>query len=206
MGLICRRDGAEHKSKTFACPSWSWASQESGVSYYLVSRVLKEASHQALMKDAGSCEHSSDDRRSSDDEDFSQGKSFEQSYCEKLSTNTSNNDEVARPVPRIIEVSWNVDPTNPFGNISNTYIELHTTMGVGIVLYDQFERRAYYKTQGDDSQALMIPYIKKRGMGDWWYAEATIDNPSNGGSCCNSTPTGVGVDNTVIASAASSRP
>lgn len=45
------------------------------------------------------------------------------------------------------------------------------------MLCDQFERRAYYEKQGDDGQALMIPYVKKRGMGDWWYAEATVDDP-----------------------------
>lgn len=34
-GLLWMRKGPGHKSKTYACPSWSWASQNSAVSYQL---------------------------------------------------------------------------------------------------------------------------------------------------------------------------
>jgi hypothetical protein len=35
-GLLWTRQGPGHKSRRYACPSWSWASQESGVSYGLI--------------------------------------------------------------------------------------------------------------------------------------------------------------------------
>ncbi|CAJ2511933.1 Uu.00g075580.m01.CDS01 [Anthostomella pinea] len=36
-GMLWRRDSVGHKNKTYSCPSWTWASQSSTVSYYWAS-------------------------------------------------------------------------------------------------------------------------------------------------------------------------
>ncbi|KAI1734746.1 heterokaryon incompatibility protein-domain-containing protein [Xylaria scruposa] len=139
-GLKWMRDGQGSKSKSSAYPSWSWASQNSGVSYKLFSEECDRLS-----------------RRSSG------------SFSDDVE------DSLADALPKVAGVKWEPDPINPFGDVSSAYIDIHTKVGTGIVLRDYFSKN-HLLYDGEDSQALMIPYVRKDGVADWLLAKAIMDS------------------------------
>jgi hypothetical protein len=48
LGLTWCRSSNGHKSTTFECPSWSWASQNSEISYRIAAQVLQDLDHRYL--------------------------------------------------------------------------------------------------------------------------------------------------------------
>lgn len=53
LGLTWCRSSEGHKSKAFLCPSWSWASQKSEVSYRFAAQVLKDSDHRRWTRESG---------------------------------------------------------------------------------------------------------------------------------------------------------
>lgn len=143
LGLQWIRKGEGQKSKAYDCPSWSWASQDSEVSYRVAARYLQSL--------------------------------FDERLRVRIDEDGKEEDEEASKSP-ILHVEWNPDPTNPFGSVSSAYIDLHTKIGVGVVLRDHFQRFEPYEREWEGAQALMLSYTADdTGRSESWHARATMD-------------------------------
>ncbi|TID19584.1 heterokaryon incompatibility protein [Venturia nashicola] len=169
--LLWCRSGNGRKLTTFACPSWSWASQNSSVSYELAAKALRDLD---------------DDEEKQRREEYRvqhQGQDQDQEVPRLDIENRPYQDEfLIETRSRIVGVEWEPDPINAFGNVRDAYIDLHTMLGTGIVLRDNFGKRTSDWYWADTSvQAIMMPYISPFGRSEWWRATAIMDDAGMAG-------------------------
>ncbi len=146
LGLTWSRSSDGHKSKTFPCPSWSWASQVSAVSYRFARFALDDLQEKDWRR------HRNNDK-------------------EKEQDKTPKG-----PTSEIIDVKWTSDPVNPFGNVSDAYIELRTLVSTGTILRDHFNRPGLVSDVEKRSQGLIIPITTENGKTVWRHFKATMDD------------------------------
>jgi hypothetical protein len=134
-----RREGGGSKSKSYRCPSWSWASQDSAIGYKLAS-----GRHPA--------------------------KHFPGRDLLKLSQ--PSYDDLF--MPKILNVSVEVDRINAFGDVKEGYIELDIVITTGWVLKDHFRPGPNWESK----RALLMSFAD---CDESWQATAFMDDSV----CCS---------------------
>ncbi|KAL1622326.1 hypothetical protein SLS56_008763 [Neofusicoccum ribis] len=126
-GLTWRRQGPRgQKNKAYNCPSWSWASQDSIVSYQWAGEQRGEGLF----------------------------------------------------MPQVLDVIWEPDSANMFGDVRSAHIVLDTTITTGGVMPDHFRRYEPFQHDAHYIQAVIISDPERAVL---WHATATMDDAGVGG-------------------------
>jgi hypothetical protein len=118
-GLLWHRVGPGSKARDHGCPSWSWASQDSGVSYALAF----ERENPKLPKSTVVARRA---RRDSD--------AFDASLVEFL--DVSDGESTRYSSAKVLDVYTENDPLNQFGTVAGGYVVLETRITSAWVLRD----------------------------------------------------------------------
>jgi hypothetical protein len=123
-GLLWHRTGPGSKARDHGCPSWPWASQDSGVSYALAF----ERENPKLPKFTVVARRA---RRDSD--------AFDASLVEFL--DVSDGESTRYSSAKVLDVYTENDPLNQFGTVASGYVVLETRITSAWVLRDAFGLR-----------------------------------------------------------------
>lgn len=114
FGMMWKRDGPGSKSRTYRCPSWSWASQNSQIDYNSATRTGPHA----LVYD--------------DDDESGDGEELEASVDSSRLTDPTF-------YPKVLAAQVTPDTVNRFGSVKDGYLVLDTALTTGWVLHDSLE-------------------------------------------------------------------
>lgn len=127
-GLLWRRVGRGGKAQAYRCPSWSWLSQDSAVSYELACGRL---SQDVLAK--------------------------QRRERLKLSDGDSQDVDAWHdgPFAKVLHASTTTDPINPFGTVKDGYVEIETRVVVALRTSDVLGRS--WIRERSDGESLIFP-------------------------------------------------
>lgn len=147
-GLLWRRTGAGSKAEAYRCPSWSWLSQDSGVTYELAhGRWLPGQLARRRF-------HGSMDIRCS---------SWEEGWlvCQRDSHEIDTWHD--GPFSRVLDACTNKDMANPFGTVTGGHVDLRTRLVAALRTTDRPDGNWGWELRSTDATALMFPSCSPNG-------------------------------------------